>query len=341
MPIIPPAVSETTLTGTRTRFRDTGFQFRHYPSYRYKRSDLVAGFRRISNHLESRGQDVRLLTTVDDIARTGTNFVLTLRDSGGTRLVSASRVVLATGRSGADLLSKLAPTFPVIAHIGRCDVGVRLEFPYTCWPDIDKHHNDLKLEFGSARTFCVCTNGVLAPYRVGDAFLLEGYSEPASHSGFTNLGIVTRVTDCEPHLFRNILQRVTAISSGARPVREALSAYLNTNQPTGSIRSSITFWNAGRISECYPSEIAAKIQTAVRRFASAFLPRDDWPRIGVFGPEFDYYWPTMTVHTDFRTDVERLYVIGDGTGRFRGILQAFASGLHLGSSLQKDIHDAT
>ena len=115
-------------------------------------------------------------------------------------------MVLATGRSGADLLSKLAPTLPVTTHIRRCDVGVRLEFPYTCWPD---------------------------------------------------------------------------------------------------------------------------------------LPRDDWPRIGVFGPEFDYYWPTMTVHADFRTDVDRLYLIGDGTGRFRGILQAFASGLHLGSSLQKEIHDAT
>ena len=49
----------------------------------------------------------------------------------------------------------------------------------------------------------------------------------------------------------------------------------------------------------------------------------------------------MDVRANFHTAVDQIYMIGDATTRFRGILQAFASGVHLAAVLQKDIGDAT
>ena len=339
VPLVPPPAG-TSLDAAERDFRGAGFVFRHYASYRYRRSDLVSGIRNMGAYVESFGHEVMLLTTVDDIVPAGDQFSLTLRTGHQTRVVGASRVVLATGRSGAGLMSRLATQFPGVGHLGRYDVGVRLEFPYECWREIDRNHNDLKLEFGGARTFCVCTNGSLAPYRVDDSFLLEGYSEPARTTGLTNLGIVIRVRDRKPEFFRDILDRVAALSGG-RPVRESLPAYLGTGTAANpEVHSSITFWRPGRISMCYPADVASSIRVAVDQFAKAFLPRAEWDRVAVFAPEVDYYWPTMETHADFRTTVERVFMVGDATTRFRGILQALASGLHAAAVVKRDIENA-
>ena len=271
VPLIPPPPG-TPLKAAERDFRDAGFVLRHYDSYRYRRSDLVSGIRNMGAYVESFGHEVTLLTTVDDIASAGDHFSLTLRAGRQTRVVGASRVVLATGRSGTELMSRLATKFPGVGHLGRYDVGVRLEFPYECWREIDRNHNDLKLEFGSARTFCVCTNGSLAPYRVNDSFLLEGYSEPARTTGLTNLGIVIRVHDRKPKFFRDILDRVATVSRG-RPVRESLPAYLGESAASNpGLRSSITFWRPGRVSMCYPADVASSIRGAVDQLPTRVCP---------------------------------------------------------------------
>ena len=236
VPLIPPTASPISIAAAQKDFRDSGFRFRHYTSYRYRRSDLVAGFRDMCSYVEAFDHDVRLLTTVEDIVIAGDQFLITLRTGQDTCVVAASRLVLATGRSGTALLSRLTTPFPSVRHLGRYDVGVRLEFPYECWRDIDENHNDLKLEFGRARTFCVCTNGGLAPYRVDDAFLMEGYSEPGTTSGLTNLGIAIRVFDDKPEFFQDVVDRVTAMSGGL-PVRESLTTYLGGSPGTAARHS--------------------------------------------------------------------------------------------------------
>ena len=340
VPLIAPPPAGKSLEAADADFRNSGFVFRHYESYRYNRPDLVSGIRNMSAYVESFGHDVRLLTAVEEVVPADGHFLITLRTGDQRRVVRASRVVLASGRSGAGLMSRLAGTFPGVRHHGRYDVGVRLEFPYECWSEIDRYHKDLKLEFGTARTFCVCAHGSLAPYRVGNTFLLEGYSEPERITGLTNLGIVIRLSERKPQFFRDILDRVTAVSGG-RPVREPLSAYLNAGEGCDQqARSSIAFWHAGPVSSCYPADVASSIRGAVHKFAAAFLPRVEWHRVAVFGPEVDYYWPTMDVGADFRTAVDRVFMIGDATTRFRGILQAFASGLHVAAILKRDIQNA-
>lgn len=337
VPLTPPTASPIAIAEARRAFEDNGFHLRHYDSYRYTRSDLIKGLKTMCEDITGVGQTVHLQTSVDQVRHTSGEFWLSLNSKLPIHQIRATKLVLATGRSGGPLLSSLSDSFPRVRHPGRYDVGVRLEFPHETWREVDLVHNDLKLEFDSARTFCVCANGKLAPYRVDRAFLLEGYSEPGASTGLTNLGVVVRLTGQRRDLFEEIVSRLSRVSGGI-PVRQALPHFLEERGARADeIDSSIAFWTSGLVGECYPQPVAREVRTAVRRLAEAFLPRSHWHRVAVFGPEVDYWWPSMSVGIDFRTELPGLFFVGDGTAKFRGILQAFASGLHVGSVIKRDL----
>jgi uncharacterized FAD-dependent dehydrogenase len=206
---------------------------------------------------------------------------------------------------------------------------VRLEFPTDQWPDIDRCHNDLKLHFGDTRTFCVCKDGRLAPYRLGNTFLMEGHSEPGFPTGFTNLALMLRVQPSnDDPIFEIVRERVARESQGW-PVREMLRDYLGEGRNGDAPRpaSSITFWKWGRVSNCFPEDIGRLLRESVRQFCVAFFGDSQWPAISVFGPELDFFWRQYKLHSTFESSQPGLYIIGDAGGHFRGILQSFCSGL--------------
>ena len=93
-----------------------------------------------------------------------------------------------------------------------------------------------------------------------------------------------------------------------------------------SFKSSISFWLQSDVNQCFSQLISAKIKEAVHYFASGLLPKDRWDKISVFAPEVDYGGLSFPVNSDFSI-IPRMYLIGDCTGRFRGILQSFCSGM--------------
>jgi len=82
----------------------------------------------------------------------------------------------------------------------------------------------------------------------------------------------------------------------------------------------------GDINQCFPNHLSAKIRKAVIYFTSRLLPKDSWEIVNVFAPEIDYGSLSFPIKSDFSI-AKRMYLIGDCTGRFRGLLQAFCSGI--------------
>jgi hypothetical protein len=220
------------------------------------------------------------------------------------------------------------------------DVGVRLEFPTHIWPDIDECHKDLKLHFGKARTFCLCKDGWIAPYRTNGIFLTEGHSEPGSSTGMTNLAVTLRE---EPTTGSQILEAISQqlkTNSYTRPVRQRLQDFLE-NRISGEPfehDSSISFWSSGNLNHCFPDPLSETVRSAVSYFASRLIPKPSWSRVSVFGPELDQYWFRYPLHLGFQTSTPGLFVLGDASGHFRGILQAFCSGLTCANMLSEARH---
>lgn len=336
VPLTIDSFTPGAIVATSDSFASKGFEFRHYDAFRYDRSGLLAGYDAMLAELSSTQRcELRLGTSAFKISPADEGFTVECVKGQEREVVQAANVVVATGRLGKDLLTSLVDDCGVSLLSHDCDVGVRLEFPSSVWPDIADCHGDLKLLFGAARTFCVCAEGVLAPYRAADQFFLtEGHSDLSSPSGFTNLGITIRRSPqtVEGPMFDALRRRAKA--PNGMPIREHLSTFLERT-PTGlsNLPSSISYWTWGTLGNAFPPEVAGTIKEAVAFFVDRLLPKTDHSHVTVFGPELDQYWPRVEVAEDFGAVGARpgLFVVGDAVGRFRGILQAFSTGYYWGN----------
>lgn len=335
VPLISPSASQEARVHATQQYLHKGFVFRYYDAYLYHQTDLVTGYGRMLAELNLSGVPVHLDTLVTKVEATEHGYRISGSSRSGPVEFFSRQIVLAVGRYGSELVQRMDSVFHLGGQPNRCDVGVRLEFPSAAWPDIDDCHNDLKLHFGEARTFCVCKDGYLAPYRHGDIFLLEGHSEPEGSSGFTNLAVTLRQPSnagtVQPALLPDVRQRLLAQTCG-KPVRQRLADFLagRPSQPRAKGRvgepASISYWDWGSASACFPGEVARAIRDAVNYLTARLIPEDAHSSVYVFAPEMDYYWPRLPVGHDFGSQKAGLYLVGDCSGQFRGILQAFSSG---------------
>lgn len=341
VPLIPPEESPDAIRSQRKFFGDRGFDFKYYPAYRYRSADLVDGCRAMLRDIESIGAAVYLRTQVNrvqDSAEGG--FRIFATSNGVKKVFSVANVIIACGRSGMRLMEDTDAALNLGRETQRCDVGVRLEFPSSIWPDIDQGHKDLKLHFGDARTFCVCKEGCLAPYRVNDIFLVEGHSDPDVRTGYTNLAITVRPKGSTlegPAVLQTVRERLLSLTAG-RPIRQRLADYLAERISTpmaADPKASISFWRWGDANRCLPEPLSSSVREAVRYFADQLLPTSMHEQVFIYAPELDYYWPKFRINRGFKCVRPGVFLIGDCSGHFRGILQAFCSGLHCGFDLSK------
>lgn len=208
VPLIAPSFSASEIEKTSAEFHKKGFEFRYYDSYLYQQSDLVTGYEQMLRDIRDSGIEVSLRTRVTSIKRTDGRFRVQTQTPSGHREVMADLVLLAVGRSGMTLLNEAVQNMDCVVDHERFDIGVRLEFPAEIWPDIDRCHNDLKLHFCGARTFCVCKRGLLAPYQVDNVLYLEGHADPTNKSDYSNFAITVRRSNLENGEAQSILSEV-------------------------------------------------------------------------------------------------------------------------------------
>lgn len=328
LPMEPPNTSRALQRAAVAEYEALGFEFRYYDAHRYRRQDIVRAFSSMTDEIRRRGAVVASSTRATFLRRDSSDgFVLGLEGAGTRSPCLTRNVVIAGGRSAHRLLDGGQSSLELGGVVNRTDVGVRLEFPSNLWPSIDQAHNDLKLQWGDARTYCVCKGGSVAPYRLDGVFLMEGSSDPSCPTGLTNLAVMVRWPES---LFEDVKSKHRQMTGGL-PVRQSLAGYLRGDpEPATDPRTSISYWRQGHISSLFPPAASTQIRKRVEEFASRFLPAESWSTISVYAPEMDYYWPQFPVERGFRTSVPGLYIVGDATGHFRGILQAFLSGLICG-----------
>ena len=346
LPLQKPNISNSDITAAKDIFEKDGFQFRYYDSYVCNQESLKYAYENILSQLH--GADVTILpnSEIIQVAYEDNYFKLIVQQDSNTFIVTSKYLIIGVGRLGQNFLKSLNRKFNLGGEENHLEIGVRLEFPTEIYSDIDKYHNDLKLLYNDIRTFCVCKGGKLAPYYLNDMFILDGYYDPANKTNFTNLAIMLRLKPSEQNnqILDEVKKRVLQISDG-KPVGQMLIDYLNLNIENKTLstlsKNSISFWVNGEVSQCFPEPYSTRIKEGVHKFVSTNLSKDTWGKVNIFAPAIEYSWLKFTVKSDFSI-LPRMYLIGDCTGRFRGILQAFCSGIIcaeniIGDAYEKDI----
>lgn len=321
-------------------FKSLGFVYRYYDAYIYDTGELQVVYQKFLSKLKDRGMTILLNTKLIEVNCGGNGFRVLAKCGEESHTILTKYLVLGMGRLGRNTLRSLNNTLNLGGKENHIDAGIRLEFPTDFCPDITKYHNDLKLLFGDARTFCVCKDGRVIPYLLENALFTEGCYDLKHKSGFTNLGIIVRLNPSKQNerIFDEIKKRAQLIGN-RKPICQTLSDYLGVNAKNHAslirINSSISFWEKGDVNQCFPEPISTKIKEATHYFVSKLLPSNHWDEINVFAPEVDYGGLSFPITSDFSI-IPRMYLIGDCTGRFRGILQAFSSGIISGESIIGD-----
>ena len=118
----------------------------------------------------------------------------------------------------------------------------------------------------------------------------------------------------------------------AQPLEEFLRDPIEPNNERYIKNSSFITYELGDVSSLFTPPVSKKIKYSVRYFSDRFFDPEDISKVSVLGPELDYGGVTFNLNQDFSV-IPGLYVIGDCTGKFRGILQSMASGLICGESI--------
>lgn len=338
-----PKIGSADIKVAMDLYKELGFEYKYYDAYLYNQSELREAYEKIFEELKSSGMSLLMDTEVVDINRTEDGYKLTARRVNEQLNISSKSIVLGLGRLGRTFLKSLNGKLNLRGKVNYLDVGVRLEVPNDICPEFTKYHNDLKLLFDNARTFCVCSDGKVAPYLLEEVFFTEGYYNPEDMSKFTNLGILVRLPPSkETEGILDKTKKHFQCSGKGNLIYQRLTDYLYSNGKKDEFHkildSSISFGVEADINQCFPEPVSGKIREAVHYFATRILPADGWDKVNVFAPEVDYGGLCFTVSSDFSI-IPRIYLVGDCTGRFRGILQAFCSGLICGESIAYNLNE--
>ena len=316
-----------------------GLKLQHYPIRHLgtERSGDILGAMYLE--LIGRGVEVRTRTEVariltEDGAVTG---VETTRKE----VLTATHVIVAPGREGADWLTSLARDLKLKLSINPVDIGVRVELPaHILQPLTDLLYEPKFLYYSRSfddrvRTFCVCPYGEVVTEWAGDVMTVNGHSYANQQTENTNFAVLVSKNFTEPfkeptaygkHIARlaNLLsggimvQRLGDLRAGRRTTYQRLDRCIT--------RPTLKEATPGDLNLVLPHRYVVNLLEmidALDQVAPGVASRHTL----LYGVEAKFYSSRLDLSCDLETGVRNLFAAGDGAGVTRGLVQASATGL--------------
>ena len=289
--------------------------------------------------------DMIFNTLVLDIVKENDKFIVT---TDKDQKYSTKNVVLASGRSGSNWISKICDKFKIERFSNQVDIGVRVELPAEIFKDITdkvyeskivyqtKEYNDL------VRTFCMNPYGQVVAENTNGIITVNGhsYADPKLQSENTNFALLVSNKFTEPFKNSNeygesiarlsnmlgggvILQRFGDLVKGRRSDKRRMEKCFT--EPT--LKAT-----PGDLSLVIPKrqlDSIIEMIYALDKIAPGTANEDTL----LYGVEVKFYNSKIKTDKNFMTPVEGLYVVGDGGGATHSLSQASASGVYVARHL--------
>ena len=268
-------------------------------------------------------------------------------------------LVLATGRSGAKFIEKIVKDFSIKYTTNKIDIGVRVEMDDKIWEEFSNKIYEPKIIYktktfeDTTRMFCFNKGGIITTEKNDDIITVNGHSfaDPEKKTKNCNFAILSSIEFTEPFNKpteyaqsyakianmigeKNILvQRFGDLKHGRRTTTTRLEK--NSVKPTAKA-------TPGDLSLVLPHRILTNIIETIEALDKV-APGTANPDTLIYGIEAKYYsmkpyssvskspmdLSELNENNKFMID-DGLYLIGDGSGKTRGLSQAGASGLIVG-----------
>lgn len=267
--------------------------------------------------------------------------------------ICANKVIVATGRGGADFVKKMCKEFDIEVEANSVDIGVRVEMKDIVWREFSSKIYEPKILYKTntfedrCRMFCFNQGGIVSAENNRGIITANGHSfaDPEKKTDNCNFAILSSIHFTEPfnqptEYAENISKMANMIGNGNVIVqrfgdlirgRRTNAHRLSQNTVVPTLKAT-----AGDISLVLPHRILTNIiETiyALDKVASGTANDDTL----LYGCESKYYSLKPKHNIDFEVR-DNLYLIGDGSGITRGLSQSAAMGLYVGEKILDKIN---
>lgn len=264
---------------------------------------------------------------------------------------TADKVLVAVGRDGSEWFTEMCNEYKVETKVGKIDIGVRLETRNEVMQEINDALYEGKLVYytptfdDSVRTFCSNPGGVVSTeYYDNHLAVVNGHSYKSDNlkTNNTNFALLVSKSFTEP--FREAVAYGKHIAglgnmlTGNKIMVQRYGDFLRGRRTTeerlmrNNIRPTLIDAVPGDLCLVLPYRIMKDIDEMIQALdhVSPGLASDETL---LYGVEVKFYSNKVTVDKDFQSSIKNLYVLGDGAGVTRGLMQASANGVYVARNL--------
>jgi uncharacterized FAD-dependent dehydrogenase len=256
-------------------------------------------------------------------------------------VVGAHHVIAAPGRSGAAWIREEARHLGIPSVSSPVDIGVRVEVPAPVLAPLTEAAYEAKLIYYSrtfddkVRTFCMNPYGEVVLEELNGLVTVNGHSYTSRKTANSNFAILVSSTFTEPfddpisygqYIARlaNLLgqgalvQRLGDLQVGRRTTPARLERCLT--------RPTLKNATPGDLSFVLPYRYLKNILEMLEAL-DALVPGINHRHTLLYGVEVKFYSHRLKLTPELESPIANLFIIGDGAGITRGLIQASASGL--------------
>jgi hypothetical protein len=271
--------------------------------------------------------------------------------SDGT-VLDAPCVIAAPGRVGSAWMSSQAKKLGLETHPNPVDLGVRVELPAAVMEHLTSKAYETKYIHYSrtfddkVRTFCMNPYGEVVIETLGDIITVNGHSWATKRTENTNFALLVSANFTEPFddpigygesvarlanmLGKGVIvQRLGDLLSGRRTTHGRLQKC--------TTRSTLRHATPGDLSYCLPYRILTDIVEMLAGL-DRIAPGVNSAHTLLYGIEVKFYSNRIRLDRHLGSQIEGLYVVGDGAGITRGLIQASCSGIIAARSILNSMH---
>lgn len=268
-------------------------------------------------------------------------------------VIFAQKVIIATGRSGANFVADFCRDHNVKTRSNHIDIGVRVEMKDIIWREFSSKIYEPKILYKTktfedrCRMFCFNQGGLVSAENNHGIITANGHSfaQPDKKTDNCNFAILSSIRFTEPfnqptEYAENISRLANMIGKGNVLVqrfgdlirgRRTNEHRLMQNTVTPTLKAT-----AGDISLVLPHRILTNIIETIYALdkVAPGTANDDTL---LYGCESKYYSIRPVFMNDKFELIDGVYIIGDGSGICRGLSQSGAMGIYVADEITGNI----
>ncbi len=263
--------------------------------------------------------------------------------------LEASYIVVVPGRDGSSWLRKMMRKNQIKMTNNQVDIGVRVETNDIIMDEINKHLYEGKFIFRTTvgttvRTFCSNPSGHVVIENHSGTMLANGhaYKNPKLGSNNTNFALLVSHTFDEPfdkpNEYAHEVSKLANMLSNGRIIVQKYGDILKGRRTTdkrmkeGFVSPTLQEASPGDLGLVLPYK-TMKSLIEMTEALNHITPGIASEHTLFYGVEAKFYSARPKVNENFETQIEGLYVGGDGAGITRGLAQAGANGVWIARSI--------